>query len=177
MAYYRDSFFRSYRNSIPEYTVKAMINEARENYEWTKFDIFLSYNIKDKDVIEGIYMYLTKLGKRVYLDFIVDPQLVRENASLNTAKIIRNRLRHSQQLIYAMSCNSSESKWMPWELGVADGEGCVCNILPVSSTYFKDFVRKEYLQLYPILEQFSDFYTPTSYMGYRNQDGDVVRFN
>lgn len=175
MAYYSDSFFRSYRHSIPEYTVKAMITEARENYEWSNFDIFLSYNIKDKDVIEGIYMYLTKLGKSVYLDFIVDPQLVRENASASTAKIIRNRLRHSQQLIYAMSCSSAESKWMPWELGVADGEGCVCNILPVSSTYYKDFVRKEYLQLYPILEQFSDFYTTTTYMGYRNQHGDVVR--
>jgi len=176
MAYYSDSFFRSYRNSIHDYTVKAMINEARENYQWSNFDIFLSYNIKDKDVIEGIYMYLTKLGKSVYLDFIVDPQLMRENASLDTAKIIRNRLRHSQQLIYAMSCNSSESKWMPWELGVADGAGQVCNILPVSSTYYKDFVRKEYLQLYPILEQFRDSFNPTTFMGYRDQYGDVVRF-
>ena len=176
MAYYSESFFRDYRNNESEYILKAQINEARGSRDWTTFDIFLSYNIKDKNVIEGIYLFLTKMGKKVYLDFIVDPQLSRENASLSTAQLIRRRLKNSRQLIYAMSCNSTESKWMPWELGVADGEGLECNILPVSSTYYKDFNKKEYLQLYPLLERYQDYYSTDSYMGFKNSYGNIVRF-
>lgn len=176
MAYFSESFFRDYRNSVSEYTIKAQINEARGSSEWTTFDVFLSYNIKDKNVIEGIYLFLTKMGKKVYLDFIVDPQLSRENASMSTAQLIRKRLKNSRQLIYAMSCHSTESKWMPWELGVADGEGLDCSILPVSSMYYKDFERKEYLQLYPLLEKFQEYYSINSYMGFRNPYGSIVRF-
>lgn len=70
MAYYSESFFRDYRNNESEYTFKAQINEARGSRDWTTFDIFLSYNIKDKNVIEGIYLFLTKMGKKVYLESV-----------------------------------------------------------------------------------------------------------
>lgn len=174
MEYYSESFFKEYRRHVPDYEVKSKLNEARSSSAYTTFDIFLSYNIKDKAVVEGIYLFLTEMGKRVYLDFIVDPQLSRENASKETAIIIRNRLRRSGQLIYAMSCNSAESKWMPWELGVVDGEGHKCMILPVSNSYYKDFVRKEYLQLYSILEKYQGYYD--SYMAFKSPMGDIERF-
>lgn len=49
------------------------------------FDIFLSYNIADKAVVQGIYYYLSKLGYKVYLDYIIDPDLNRN--------FLRNRQR------------------------------------------------------------------------------------
>lgn len=176
MEYYSETYFKEYRRQVPDYEIKSKLNEARSASTYTTFDIFLSYNIKDKAVVEGIYLFLTKMGKKVYLDFIVDPQLSRENASKETATIIRNRLSRSKQLIYAISCNSAESKWMPWELGIADGEGHKCLILPVSNYYYKDFVRKEYLQLYPILEKQQGYYSYDYYMAYRNSVGDIERF-
>ena len=75
-----------------------------------------------------------------------------------------------------MSCNSAESRWMPWELGVADGEGRQCMILPVSNSYHKDFERKEYLQLYPLLEKQQTYYTNESNMVYKNSAGGIEYF-
>lgn len=49
-----------------------------------KFDIFLSYNISDKLVVEGIYYYLSYLGYKVYLDFKIDPDLDRNNVAKQT---------------------------------------------------------------------------------------------
>lgn len=175
MNIYSDSFFREYRRSVPEITFKAHVREAQIVSSETTFDIFLSYNINDKEVIEGVYYYLTCLGKKVYLDFIVDPTLSRSNASAETAKKIHNRIKHSRSLVYAISCNSSESKWMPWELGVADGDSSPCYLLPVSSAYHKDFERKEYLLLYPILEKGAIPYGGES-MVYKNNYGNIQSF-
>ncbi len=60
-------------------------------------------------------------------------------------------------LIFATSQNSSQSKWMPWELGFKDADrnrhgftGCSA-VLPVVEQANTSFQGKEYLRLYPIV--------------------------
>jgi hypothetical protein len=62
-------------------------------------------------------------------------------------------MRNSQSLIFATSSASSQSKWMPWELGYFDGfkPGYVA-ILPLVPSTYSDFKGQEYLGLYPYVE-------------------------
>lgn len=158
-------------------TANLTVNEQREySYRqspptYTSFDVFLSYNIADMSVVKGIYYYLTKKGFDVYLDCIVDPYLKRENCDYNTASLIHNRLIRSKSLVYACSHNSTQSNWMPWELGVVDGNTRKCYVLPVSNGYERDFQLKEYLQLYPMLVD------EDSVLKVQNRNGSRSEFN
>ena len=130
------------------------LNEQQRTFSassYETFDVFLSYNINDKIVVRGIYYLLTKMGYKVYVDFIVDPQMSRSNVTKDTATCIQNRLKHSKSLIYAQSSNAAMSKWMPWELGVVDGKTNKCFIMPVQKGYENIMARQEYLLLYPVI--------------------------
>lgn len=151
MYYFEESFFRHYQASLNENQRQSFGVTASYRNTTSIFDVFLSYNIKDKDVIRGIYYYLRSQGLKVYLDFVVDPILDRSNVTKETAMTIQNRLKHSRSLIYADSPNASMSKWMPWELGIVDGKTGKCAILPVVSYSLQKHTRQEYLSIYPII--------------------------
>jgi TIR domain len=123
------------------------------------FDVFLSHSREDAEVIAGVKNLLEASGISVYVDWIDDPQLDRSRVTTATAAQLRKRMRQCKSLIFATSKSSSDSKWMPWELGYFDGfkPGHVA-ILPLVSTPGAGFVGQEYLGLYPYLEeiQFTD---------------------
>ena len=125
------------------------------------FDIFLSYNIADKAVVEGIYYYLTKLGYKVYLDSIIDPDLNRNLVTKQTAEKIRKRLRNSKSLIFAASKGAYLSKWMTWELGMVDGN--------TSKGYEAVYNKQEYLKIYPVI------YLSDSYMSKVDDDSGIEK--
>ena len=131
ISYSRESYFKGVVSRMPiieqQRTFSAGSNEL--------FDVFLSYNINDKDVVKGIYYVLKNMGFKVYVDFMVDPQLDRRSVTKETAECIQSRLKHSKSLIYAQSSNAAMSKWMPWELGVVDGNTSKCFIMPVQKGY------------------------------------------
>src|SRR2546421_12943190 len=87
----------------------------------TTFDVFLSHSFLDAQIILGVKELLEAEGLRVYVDWIEDAQLDRSRVTAKTADLLRNRMRHSESLIFATSATSSQSKWMPWELGYFDG--------------------------------------------------------
>lgn len=122
------------------------------------FDIFLCHSFLDREIIEGLYLELSKMGLKVYVDWIVDPQLNRDNVTKETAELIRRRLRSSKSLLLAVSANADLSKWVPWELGYVDGHTQQCALLPVSTDNLtrSSFERKEYLKLYPYVEKPND---------------------
>lgn len=101
--------------------------------------------------MKGIYYVLKNMGFKVYVDFMVDPQLDRRSVTKETAECIQSRLKHSKSLIYAQSSNAAMSKWMPWELGVVDGNTSKCFIMPVQKGYEIINSRQEYLLLYPVI--------------------------
>lgn len=148
MEYFSESYFRNF-NFL--YEQRSFCERDRNASPNAVFDIFLSYNINDYDVVKGIYYKLSKMDYRVYLDNIVDPDLKTKKTDKETAAIIHNRLLHSKSLIYAHSANANQSNWMPWELGVADGRGCKCMIMPVALSDNSVPKKREYLFLYPYL--------------------------
>lgn len=145
ISYSRECYFKGVVARMP-------INEQQRTFSAGSnelFDAFLSYNINDN--VKGIYYVLKNMGFKVYVDFMVDPQLDRRSVTKETAECIQSRLKHSKSLIYAQSSNAAMSKWMPWELGVVDGNTSKCFIMPVQKGYEIINSRQEYLLLYPVI--------------------------
>ncbi|KAA6331061.1 hypothetical protein EZS27_020301 [termite gut metagenome] len=131
---------------------------SAKNESHTSFDIFLSHSFLDKDEVEGLYIELTRMGFKVYVDWVIDPYLDRNNVIKTTATLIRNRLKSSKTLLLAISVNASVSKWMPWELGYVDGYTNKCAIIPVSRENLpaSSYKGSEYLSLYPFIKKVRD---------------------
>lgn len=146
------------RNLATEYlatrvfkSADTILREAAATRE-TSFDVFLSHSVKDADVILGIVAALNKQGLKVYVDWMVDPQMDRSRVTPETAERLRQRMRQSASLIYAQSLQSASSKWMPWELGYFDGFRSAVAILPIAQTSQEGFAGQEYLGLYPYID-------------------------
>lgn len=114
-----------------------------------QYDLFISHSFKDRDLIIGLYYLFKTAGYKVYIDWIDDKEVDRNNVTAITAQLLKQRIRASKGMAYISTANSTTSKWCPWELGVSDGlKGKVC-ILPVMESRFKG---QEYLGLYPYLD-------------------------
>lgn len=99
---------------------------------------------------------MSEKGFKVYLDWIVDPNLDRSNVTKESAELIRSRMKSSKSLLLATSPNAATSKWMPWELGYVDGHTNKCAITPVyDDSYGNPEVYQgfEYLKLYPYVKK------------------------
>lgn len=129
----------------------VLLTEAASTRE-ASFDVFLSHSTKDANVILGVYAALTNQALKVYVDWIVDPQLDRSRVTPETAERLRERMRQSASLVYVHSIQSGSSKWMPWELGYFDGFRSAVAILPVVQTQQEGFAGQEYLGLYPYID-------------------------
>lgn len=129
---------------------QILIKEAA-SFDDEGYDIFLSHSYKDANMILNIKRIIKDMGFSVYVDWIDDPQLERTIVTSDTADLIRNRIDSSTCLIYVTSEKSIDSKWMPWELGYADGakEGLAA-VLPVSESLVSTEIYngREYLGLY-----------------------------
>lgn len=117
-----------------------------------RFDIFLSHSYADKNIIPQLKKALEGFGFSVYVDWINDRLLSRDSVNKDTAKILQQRMKQSKSLVYATSENSSNSRWMPWELGYFDGiKDKMVAILPIKKLgngFSDDFKGEEYLGLY-----------------------------
>lgn len=135
---------------------KAVLTATMESYkEYEEFDIFLSHSIDDSDLVLGVLILLQKQGLSVYVDWVVDKQLDRSSVNKETAAVLRKRMEHSRSMMYIATENSSNSKWMPWELGFFDGQkpGRVA-ILPLLDSENQSFLGQEYLGLYPVVTKY-----------------------
>jgi len=138
------------------------------------FDIFLSHYSEDADIIAGVKALMEADGLRVYVDWLEDPQLDRTRVTAENARTLRMRMDHSRQLVYASSRTSSNSRWMPWELGYFDGhhQGHV-SILPMVEPARPAFTGIEFLGLYPVLERIP-FQDHRTRFARRNQPSGVT---
>jgi hypothetical protein len=136
------------------YSLNESIKNAR-SVQLTSFDIFLSHSFLDREIVKGLYKELQNKGFSVYVDWIVDPYLDRNNVTKETAEIVRGRLKSSKTLLVAFSTNATQSKWMPWELGFIDGKTGKCALVPVSNNSTQEsFIGREFLSLYPFVKRY-----------------------
>jgi hypothetical protein len=122
----------------------------------TKHDIFLSHAYDDKELILGVALSLEDLGYSVYLDWRDDPKLDRKNVTPQTAATLRERMTASRCLFFSTTQHTSESKWMPWELGFKDGNNSRAAILPVSTHATETYQGQQYLGVYPYVTVLAD---------------------
>lgn len=88
-------------------------------------------------------------GARVYIDEI-DPEMP-PYTSAETANLLKQRISQTKRFVLLTTENSKDSRWVPWELGIADGEKGLSNIalFPASDKdYDDDWTSWEYLGLY-----------------------------
>src|SRR5690348_11975689 len=110
---------------------------------------FLSHSSKDDDLVIGAIRILEGHGANVYVDE-VDPEMP-PYTSEKTAALLKQRINQSSRFVLLASKNSQVSKWVPWELGVADGDKGLSRIAlfpALDSSSDKDWVSWEYLGLY-----------------------------
>ncbi|MFC1536772.1 toll-Interleukin receptor [Pseudomonadota bacterium] len=137
------------------YVKKAdqLIVESSAAYVASKtYDIFLSHNIRDAELILGMKGTFEDLGYSVYVDWIEDPQLDRGKVTHATAEKLRQRMNSSKSLFYVTTANTTTSKWMPWECGYFDGKKEKTAIVPIQKTGTgNSYSGQEFLGLYPYI--------------------------
>lgn len=110
---------------------------------------FLSHSTKDTDVVAGAITILERHGAAVYIDK-KDPALP-PYTSRETARILRDRIGQSRKFVLLATKNSKDSRWVPWELGLADGYKRPANIAifpAVDERYDFTWSEQEYLGIY-----------------------------
>ncbi len=134
----------------------ARLDEARREIRKaasapTTKTLFLSHSSKDKSHIPGVLGFFAGFGATVYVDEL-DLRL-RRPTSPDTARLLRKEISSCPRFVVLVSPNSHESKWIPWELGLADGLKGVAPValLPIRPQSESDetWGTQEYLGLYP----------------------------
>jgi hypothetical protein len=112
-------------------------------------DTFLSHSSKDNEMLPAVVAILENHGARVYIDNTDESLPI--NPSVKTAEILRSNLRNTKKFVLFVTTNSKDSIWIPWELGVADGEKRPANVALFPSAegqYEQSWSEQEYLGLY-----------------------------
>ncbi|MBS0659946.1 MAG: toll/interleukin-1 receptor domain-containing protein [Verrucomicrobia bacterium] len=144
---------------MPQFATYANLREwARESRPglrtlakeplWTK-DTFLSHSSKDDDKVDGAIRILQNHGARVYVDHY-DPANMKENC-VAIAAHVRSVISACKKFVLLATPQSKDSRWMPWELGLADGIRSHINaaVFPAAEQPFdQDWAQQEYLALY-----------------------------
>lgn len=117
------------------------------------FDVFLSHSSAEpEEILLGVKAMLEDAGLSVYVDKYSDPHLSPDKVTIETAEILRGRMRKSNTLLYIYSQHSQKSRWMPWELGFFDGIKGDVGVIPVTHSQEETFKGEEYLNLYPYVD-------------------------
>lgn len=110
---------------------------------------FLSHSSKDQDLVVGATLVLQNHGAQVYVDEI-DPEMP-PYTSDETADLLKSRIKQTKRFVLLTSKNSKDSRWVPWELGIADGYKGLPRIAlfpSADSPYDTNWASWEYLGLY-----------------------------
>ena len=117
--------------------------------------IFLCHSHKDRELAIGLKYLLASAGITLYVDWL-DKEMPAV-PDRRTAENIKQRIHSSVCFLLLATQNAMISRWVPWEVGVADDKKPIHNIvvIPVADPTGK-FYGNEYLQLYTRLEVGAD---------------------
>lgn len=158
-------YFSSTASEIQNFSGGVIVENHRfEKRAWASAtDVFLSHSSTDKDVLPQVIGFLEKHGAKVYIDK-ADKELP-QKTSAETGVKLKERIAQCPKFIVLVTANSKSSRWIPWELGIADEKKKLPNIalLPdVGNQANADWPEQEYLGLYPriVKETFKGQATP-----------------
>jgi hypothetical protein len=151
---------KSYLKKLPSvaykssYDAEILLKRSSNNFRYQEsYDVFLSHRKLDAREVLALKELIESQGLSVYVDWLENPELDRSNVTPATADHLRAVMDKCRSLLYAISMNSSESKWMPWELGYSDARHGNVAIVPLSEgdLVSAGYQGQEFLGLYPYI--------------------------
>jgi len=142
------------RSELVKFGSEIALNERRQIRDdavsrSTHGATFLSHSTKDDELVDGAILILRNHGAIVYLDK-VDPEMP-PYTNDETAETLKTRISQCNKFVLLASKNSKESHWVPWELGIADGEkgmGKIAVFPAVESPLDTNWTTWEYIGIY-----------------------------
>jgi hypothetical protein len=149
MSYLTEQQLKSYANK-PEWFSAENTYILKESSR-DAVSIFLSHSHHDKILVQGLIRYFASLGIKIYVDW-QDTGMPRVT-SRDTANKIKSKIKELAGFMILATTKALTSKWVPWEIGIADSIKPHENIvlIPVADASGQ-FPGSEYLQLYQTLE-------------------------
>ena len=114
------------------------------------YDVFVSHSHRDKSRAQALVKQLKSWDISVYADFNDAPLSGLPSAKL--ADHLARQLRLCRLLIFAFSEEAANSRWMPWELGLAHGVVGRAVLWPFTEDALLAKTTQEYLHLYEALD-------------------------
>jgi hypothetical protein len=131
-------------------------NESKAYKSLSKADaqvtIFLSHSHKDQELVEGLINYLAISSQIIiYVDWRDSDMPSATNRE--TAHLIKQKINDLDYFLVLATKNAMASKWVPWEIGIADtvkpaGKIAIIPVVDPSGQY----QGNEYMQLYPSIQ-------------------------
>lgn len=117
-------------------------------------NLFLSHSLNDLGPARAAVNLLERHGASVYLD--VEDASLKSSSPSDIASRLRNAIRSCRRLVVIVTENTQASRWIPWEMGIADvefGESRVA-LLPTKEYSFsaEDWAEQAYFNLYARIE-------------------------
>lgn len=115
--------------------------------------VFLSHSTQDHDYVVGVIQLLEKHGATTYVDD--GDERLPKTPNQETANVLKQSIASCPRFIVIVSPNSFQSRWIPWELGLADISKGVARVavFPIAPTAIEEvWARQEYLGLYPVIK-------------------------
>jgi TIR domain-containing protein len=94
---------------------RRLVKVARE----AEASVFLSHSHKDRDLALAAINFLANQGVIVYVDWL-DAGMP-DTTSPETAARVRQAISLNRKFVLLLTARSMASRWVPWELGIADG--------------------------------------------------------
>ncbi|MBB1284582.1 toll/interleukin-1 receptor domain-containing protein [Flavisolibacter sp. BT320] len=137
--------------------------------------VFLSYRHIDRQWVNDVVRFLKGMGVSVYVDYL--DQTLEERTNEQVAGILRDRIRACAKFISLATPNSSNSKWMPWELGLGDRIINYPNVavLPLTVTV-NHWPDQEYGRIYGRIENNDNFFPKNDNWYVTFPDGRQINF-
>ena len=111
--------------------------------------VFLSHSSNDEEHLPAVIAILENHGGHVYVDS--EDERLPTTPNRETAEILRGTVNSCRRFVLFVTTNSKDSKWIPWELGLADGEKGqwpVALFPTAEKSYEQKWSQTEYLGLY-----------------------------
>ncbi len=145
-------YFSSTASEIQNFSKGVLVekHDVEKRASAASLDVFLSHSSSDKDSLPKVIGFLEQYDVNVYVDK-VDKELP-QKTSAETGVKLKERIAQCRKFVVLVTTNSKNSRWIPWELGIADEKKTIANValLPdVQNESNAEWSEREYLGLYP----------------------------
>lgn len=146
MAFVTRDELRRWKFDLVEMTKAASSERKTAGKAW----VFLSHSHKDAEEVEKLRLILANQGVELYIDWKDHTMPAVTNPE--TATVLKRKIQECKKLVLLATNNALASKWVPWEIGIADSANGMNSVavMPIEDTG-TPWTGNEYIGIYPRL--------------------------